>query len=192
MNRKIIQIFYVLLLSFFTMGCDTDEDCNCSSAVKAEVNERISETNFQEGLIIKETTIELRAENQELLAIVTLQEDTQFEDNNGVAITEAPLLVATIIKESDTSELVISFTTVDGEVLIPTKPLIVEIKAPSIAQPQDRVNVEILDGSGVQIPPVIIPVVSQDGFVSLEITMNDHPNTTTTITISVLGNGATN
>ena len=174
------------------MGCDTDEDCNCSSAVKAEVNERISETNFQEGLIIKETTIELRAENQELLAIVTLQEDTQFEDNNGVAITEAPLLVATIIKESDTSELVISFTTVDGEVLIPTKPLIVEIKAPSIAQPQDRVNVEILDGSSVQIPPVIIPVVSQDGFVSLEITMNDHPNTATTITISVLGNGATN
>jgi hypothetical protein len=192
MNKKIIQIFCALLLSFFTIGCQNNEDCNCLSAVKSEIIERIPETSFQEGLIIKETPIELRSENNELLAIIILQEDTQFEDKNGVAITEAPILVATIIKESDINELVITFTNIDGEIVIPTKHFNVEIKAPSSAEPQDRVKVEIQEGSSVKNPQVIIPVVSQDGFVVLEITINDHSNATIIINISVLGNGATN
>jgi len=192
MNRKMIPILCVLLLSFFTMGCHSDRNCNCSSTIIAEISEPISETSFQQGLIVKETTIEVKTEDKELLTTVTLKEDTQFEDKNGVAITKAPVLVVKTTKEGDVSKSVIKFTNVKGEVVTPTKPFKVGIKAPSSANARDRVKVEVPETSTTQIQKILIRVVSESGFIFLEITINDYQNAITVISITLLGNGATN
>ena len=195
MNKKNVQIFFILLVSSLLLGCHSNEDCSCSSSstVIADLNESISETNFQEGLIIKEITINVETEDQELLTTVTVKEDTQFEDTNGVAITEAPRLVVNTTQEEDSTKSVIKFINVTGEeVVTPTKPFKVGIKAPAGTNPGDRVKVEIPDGSSTQIQKIIIRVVDQNGFIFFEITINDRKNAVVVITIILLGNGATN
>lgn len=192
MNRKIIQIFYILLVSSFVIGCNSDDDCNCSSTVMAELNESISETNFQEGLIIKETTIEIKSEDKELLSTVTVKEDTQFEDINGVAITETPILVVKTTKEEDTSTSIIKFNAIGGEPVTPTKSFKVGMKAPAGAKTGDRVKVEVPNEGNTQIQKTIIRIVDANGFVFFEITINDRKNSVVLITITLLGNGATN
>jgi len=194
MNKKVVQIFYILLLSSLLLGCHSNEDCSCSSStVIADLNESISETNFQQGLIIKETTIEVKTEDKELLTTVTMEEDTQFEDTNGVAVTKAPRLVVNTTQEEDITKSVMKFNNATGEeVVTPTKPFKVGMKAPTGAKPGDRVKVEIPNGNSTQIQKIIIRVVDKNGFVFFEITINDRKNSVVVITITLLGNGATN
>ena len=191
MNRKIVQIFTILVVSSFIFGCHS-ESRKKTTVVTAEVNEVISATNFQEGVVTQETTINIETKENELLSTVIVKEDTQFENTDGVAITETPLLVVKTTKSEDTSESIIKFTNTKGEVVTPTKPFKVGIKAPAGANPGDRIKVEIPDGSSTQIQKILIRVVDQNGFIFVEITINDLRDATTIITITVLGNGATN
>ena len=191
MKRKIIQGFFILLVSSFIFGCNSNDDCNCSSVV-AEIKETISETNFEEGLVTTETTIKIETEDEELLSTVTLAEDTQFEDKNGVAITETPLLVVKSTKEEDSSTATIKFVDSKGDIVKPTKSFRVGIKAPANANPGDTVKVEVPDNGHTQIQKIIILIVDKNGFVFFNVTINDNEKTTTVIILTLLGNSSTN
>jgi len=190
--KKIVQIFCVLIVSVFVIGCQGNIDCNSSSTVVAELNEKIPETNFQQGLITKDTTIKVETEDKKLLSTVTIKKDTQFENKDGIAITEIPSISVKTTQLEETSNSTIKFTNRKGEVVAPNKPFKVAIKAPTNAKVGDRVKIGIPDGSSTQIQKVIIRVVDKNGFISVEITINDPQYARTVITIAVLGNGATN
>ena len=194
MNKKVVQTLYILLLSSLLLGCNSNGDSNhSSSTVIADLNESISETIFQEGLIVKETTIEVKTDEKELLTTVTLEENTQFEDANGVAVTEAPILVVKTTQEEDVTKSVMHFNSVTGEEIVtPTKAFKVGIKAPSGAKPGDKISVKVPDSENIELQKIIIRIVNKDGFVFFEITIHDRKNSVVTITMTLLGNGATN
>jgi hypothetical protein len=192
MKRETIQLFFTLLVSFFIFGCNSNDDCDCAPNVIAEVNETIAEADFEQGVITNDTTIEIKTEDKELLSTITLTEDTQFEDENGVAVTETPILVVESSKKETESTSEIKFVNSDGETLIPTKPFKVAIKAPAGAKPGDRVQIEVPDDGNTQIQKFIIRVVQQNGFIILTITITEYKKTTTIVVVTLLGNGSTN
>jgi hypothetical protein len=192
MKRETIQLFFTLLISFFIFGCNSNDDCDCTPNVIAEVNETIAEADFEQGVITNDTTIEIKTEDKELLSTITLTEDTQFEDENGVAVTETPILVVESSKKETESTSEIKFVNSDGETLIPTKPFKVAIKAPAGAKPGDRVQIEVPDDVNTQIQKFIIRVVQQNGFIILTITITEYKKTTTIVVVTLLGNGSTN
>jgi len=192
MNRKIIQIGCILLGSFFIMACSSDNDCDCTSTKTAESNESISQVNFQEGLITKDITIDVKTEDEELLGSIILKKDTQFEDKNGVAVTETPILHVDFVKKEETMVSRVKFTDKKGNVITPTKAFKVLLKAPAGAEPGDQVKVEVPDNTNIQIQKTIIRIVDANGFLFIEITINDNKNATVEITITLLGNTATN
>jgi len=192
MNTKILQIFSIFLLSIFIIGCNGEEDCNCPSPVPTDVNKTISEANFQEGLITKETTLEVKTADNEILTLVTLQEGTQFEDANGVAITEIPILSVNVIRKNRTSISTIKFFDKNGNALVPTKPVKLAIQPPLTANAGDQIQLNVADNSNIQIQKTIIRIVDENGLILIEVVFNDNQNATLIITASFLGNGATN
>ena len=190
MSKKIVEIFLLLVISSF-IGCNND-DCSCPSVVTAELNESISGTDFQEGLITTETTINVETEEKELLSTIVLEEDTQFEDKNGKAVIEPPILVMETKKEEVISTSTIKFIDGKGEELKPTKAFKVGIKAPLNAKPGDKVSLNISGTTSSKIQKIIILFVDSNGFIFFNIIINDHRSTTTVIIVTLLGNTSTN
>jgi len=142
--KSLILISSVLLLM---VGCGSLYNNTEAVTKVAETTKELARENFAQGVITQEIIIPVKTTSGETLSSITLAADTQFEDKDGQAVTEAPKLVIETV-QSTSSSLNISFQDSRGNQLKPTKDIVVEMLAPAGAKDGDRIEIDIPDNTG--------------------------------------------
>ena len=158
------KFFKLLVIGtmFFLAGCGSSG--KTPTTIVAEATIPISTENLDGGVVTKETTVPVKADDGTKLATVTLAPGTEFQDENGNPITETPNL-AVKAQKSTKSKAEINFTTKDGKKIIPTEPVNVAIAAPAGAKPGDKVKIDVPDGVNAGTEKLTIFIVGNDGFI---------------------------
>ncbi len=185
-NRKVLILFLVLLIN----GCgstsmderevELGEEQLLSST---DVSTTFSEESFTDGTISKDIIIPITSTDgrEEGLGSVAISSGTQFTDEEGEVVDNAPTLTllqsesSTTIKENEaskTSQVVkseLKFSDKDGNKIIPTEAVEITMPAPRGSKPGDEVTVEIPNGDieGEETQKLTLFIVDKDGNIRL-------------------------
>jgi len=162
------KFFKLLVIGtmFFLSGCGSSG--KTPTTIVAETTTPIPTENIDGGVVIKETTIPVKANDGTKLATVTLAPGTEFQDENGNPITETPNL-AVKVKKSTKTQAEINLATKDGKKIIPTEPINISIAAPAGVKAGDKVKIDVPEGVNVGTEKLTIFIVGNDGFIHLSI-----------------------
>jgi len=146
-NKFFKSLLLTSTILLLMVGCGSVYNNSEAVTKVAETTEELDTATFTEGVIAQETIIPVKTTSGETLSSITLAENTQFEDENGQAVTEAPTL-AIKASQAATSSLTIGFEDSAGNQLKPTKDVKIEMLAPIGAKDGDKIEINIPDGTG--------------------------------------------
>jgi hypothetical protein len=192
-----IKFIIASLVLLLIIGCGSSS--NPSIETRPSLNEnnivatanteaRISEDRISDNGAIKEDIpIVAQSEDGKVAVKTVISEGTTFQNTKGETLTTPPT-ISIVQKESidkvvtegknTTKNVVkseIKLTDDNGDKIIPTKPVKVNIKAPSGSKPGDKVRVDIPDGATVSkrneanLEKIIVVTVGADGYVNVTI-----------------------
>ena len=168
----------------------------------ANTEARISEDRISnEGVIKEDIPIIAQSEDGTSAVETVISEGTTFQNTKGETITTPPTVsivqqesVEKVVQEGkETTKNVvkseIKLTDDNGDKIIPTKPVKVNMKAPSGSKPGDKVRVDMPDGATVSkrdrvnLEKVIIVTVGADGYINITILPEIFKNLTVIVVI---------
>jgi len=154
---RVVWLVWVLLL---LSGCGNsvstvearpslnEEDLIASTEASISLDEVYVDGVINQDLIIPIVSEE---EDQEV-AVITIPQETKFQDTNGTALYDVPILKV-LVEESSSADLdnivkgKISFIYNDNFIAIPTEAIKITMAAPRNAHPGDTVRVEFPDNA---------------------------------------------